>query len=140
MMMKVLVAVLLLSISVNAQLGMMVGGPTESTTTIQEALKVISSAEEFAKIPKATQNLKKIFGQAKVLKYTSQVVAGTNKAYLLSTKRGFECFRIYVRFTGKASLSKYGRGTSEDNVWGECTNFAANSLTAIDLAKSVFKN
>ena len=118
-----LVIFLMISVfSFGQSLGRIVGGTSPSTTTIEKAIQNIKAAEQFKSLSDQATLANALQG-AVLLKYFTQVVAGSNKTFLLETTRGIECFRVYNRFDGYKRVINYARGDDEEEVLAQCLSF-----------------
>ena len=98
----------------------MLGAPSKSQDNLKDAIDMILKVPELGDKMMQVQS---ILGGAKLLKSTSQVVAGVNHVYLFETSRGFECMRIYEPLFDACEVSRYARGTNQGNVLRECNSF-----------------
>ena len=103
----------------------MTGAPIQSDKKMENALNDVRNSKEFKaasqqKAGYVVQRLEK--GQ--LLGSWSQVVAGTNMKYLFKTELGFECFRIWVHFSGRwRKITRYATGEDKEKVFEECSSF-----------------
>ena len=98
----------------------MLGAPSRSQDNLKDAINMILTVPELGDKMMEVQS---ILSSAKLLKSTSQVVAGINHVYLFQTSRGFECMRIYEPLFDTCEVSRYARGIDQGKVLRECNSF-----------------
>ena len=113
----------------------LVGGVQKSSKkiSVKDAVDQIVSAVELA--PRAAE-LRTLLTGAKIVEYSTQVVAGINKYILLKTNRGYECFRIWEQLSGENSLQMYSRNKCRKATDEGCRKF--DGTTADVLVQRIF--
>ena len=109
-----------------------VGQMKPDETTVQDAIDNIASALEFKD---KIDTVRSILSGSKLIKSFAQPVAGINRTFLLKTKRGYECFRIYNSFTGENHVNNYARGDKEEEVMESCRSFFELPPPEVHVAK-----
>ena len=118
----------------------MVGAPVREQSTKEDAISNIMQSEEVEGVQDLHKaSLKERLEKGTLIDSWSQPVAGTNWKYLFTTDKGFECFRVYINFTGSPKqISRYAVGSDKDKVFEECSSFFVQSDDTPPIVKQIF--